>query len=43
MEELEEEPGDEEDDGGAQQALALKEVQQRSRLLEADQASSGIV
>jgi hypothetical protein len=41
-EELQEEPEDEEDDG-AQLALAIKEVEEQSRLLEADQVSSGVV
>jgi len=40
--ELQEEPEDEEDDG-AQRALAIKEVEEQSRLLEADQVSSGVV
>ncbi|CAN9195583.1 unnamed protein product [Alternaria alternata] len=39
---LEEEPEDEED-GGAQRTLAMKEVEQQSRLLEADQVSCGVV
>ncbi|KNG45791.1 cytochrome p450 [Stemphylium lycopersici] len=39
---LEEEPEDEED-GGAQRTLAIKEVEQQSRLLEADQVSCGVV
>ncbi|EUC39744.1 hypothetical protein COCMIDRAFT_31172 [Bipolaris oryzae ATCC 44560] len=39
---LEEEPEDEED-GGAQRMLAIKEVEQQSRLLEADQVSCGVV
>lgn len=41
-EELQEEPEDEEDDG-AQRALTIKEVEEQSRLLEADQVSSGVV
>lgn len=41
-EELQEEPEDEED-GGDQRTLAIREVEERSRLLEADQASSGVV
>ncbi|KAL5331178.1 hypothetical protein ACEPPN_000707 [Leptodophora sp. 'Broadleaf-Isolate-01'] len=40
--ELQEEPEDEED-GGAQRTLAIKEVEERSRLLEADQVSCGVV
>ena len=39
---LEEEPEDEDDDG-AQRTLAMKEVKQQSRLLEADQVSCGVV
>ena len=39
---LEEEPEDEED-GGAQRTLAMKEVEQQSCLLEADQVSCGVV
>jgi len=39
---LQEEPEDEEDEG-AQRTLALKEVEEQSRLLEADQISSGVV
>ena len=42
QEELQEEPEDEED-GGAQRTLAIREVEEQSRLLEADQASSGVV
>ena len=41
-EELQDEPEDEED-GGAQRTLAIREVEERSRLLEADQVSSGTV
>jgi hypothetical protein len=41
-EELQDEPEDEDDDG-AQQRLAIEEVDERSRLLEADQASSKAV
>jgi len=41
-EELQEEPEDEEDDG-AQRALAIGEVKEQSHLLEADQISSGVV
>ena len=40
--ELHEEPEDEED-GGAQRTLAIKEVENQSRFLEADQISSGVV
>ncbi|KAF2006538.1 hypothetical protein P154DRAFT_517605 [Amniculicola lignicola CBS 123094] len=40
--ELQEEPEDE-DDGSAQRALAIKEVEEQSRLLEADQVSCGVV
>ena len=40
--ELQEEPEDEED-GGAQQTLAMKEIEKQSRILEADQVSSGVV
>jgi hypothetical protein len=39
---LEDEPEDEED-GGAQRTLAIKEVEEQSRLLEADQVSCGVV
>jgi hypothetical protein len=39
---LEAEPEDEEDDG-AQRTLAIKEIEQQSRLLEADQVSCGVV
>lgn len=39
---LQEEPEDEED-GGAQRTLAIKEVEEQSRLLEADQVSCGVV
>ena len=39
---LEDEPEDEED-GGAQRTLAIKEVEQQSRLLEADQVSCGVL
>ncbi|PZD29772.1 hypothetical protein A1F96_04896 [Pyrenophora tritici-repentis] len=39
---LEDEPEDEED-GGAQRTLAVKEVDQQSRLLEADQVSCGVI
>lgn len=43
--ELEEEPGDEgdEEDTGAQQTLAIREVGEQSRLLEADQVSCGVI
>lgn len=41
-EELREEPESEED-RGAQRTLAIQEVEERSRLLEADQASSRVV
>jgi hypothetical protein len=41
-EELQEEPENEED-GGALRTLAIQEVEERSRLLEADQASSGVM
>ena len=41
-EELQEEPEDGED-GGAQRTLAIREVEEQSRLLEADQVSSGAV
>jgi hypothetical protein len=40
--ELLKEPEDE-DDGGAQRTLAVKEVEEQSRLLEADQVSCGVV
>lgn len=40
--ELQDEPDDEEDDG-AQRTLAIKEVEEQSRLLEADQVSCGVV
>lgn len=40
--ELEEEPEDEED-GGAQRTLAIREVEEQSRLLEADQVSCGVI
>jgi hypothetical protein len=40
--ELQEEPEDEED-GGAQRTLAITEVEKQSHLLEADQASCGVV
>ena len=40
--ELQEEPEDEED-GGAQRTLAIKEVEEQSRLLEAAQVSCGVV
>lgn len=40
--ELQEEPEDEED-GGAQRTLAIKEVEERAHLLEADQISCGVV
>jgi hypothetical protein len=40
--ELQEEPEDEED-GGAQRTLAVKEVDEQSRLLEADQVSCGVI
>ncbi|KAF2451233.1 hypothetical protein P171DRAFT_425760 [Karstenula rhodostoma CBS 690.94] len=40
--ELQEEPEDEEDDG-AQRNLAIKEVEEQSRLLEANQVSCGVV
>jgi hypothetical protein len=39
---LEDEPEDEED-GGAQRTLAIKEVEQQLRVLEADQVSCGVV
>jgi hypothetical protein len=39
---LEDEVEDEED-GGAQRTLAIKEIEQQSRLLEADQVSCGVV
>jgi hypothetical protein len=39
---LEDELEDEED-GGAQRTLAMKEIEQQSRLLEADQVSCGVV
>jgi hypothetical protein len=39
---LEDEVEDEED-GGAQRTLAMKEIEQQSRLLEADQVSCGVV
>lgn len=39
---LQEEPDDEEDDG-AQRTLATMEVEERSRLLEADQVSCGVI
>jgi hypothetical protein len=39
---LEDEPEDEED-SGAQRTLAIKEVEQQSRLLEADQVSCGVI
>ncbi len=39
---LQEEPGDEED-GGAQRTLAIKEIEEQSRLLETDQVSCGVV
>ena len=42
MHELQEEPEDEED-GGAQRTLAIKEVEEQSHLLEADQVSCGVV
>jgi hypothetical protein len=41
-EELQEEPEDEED-GGDLRALAIEEVEKRARLLETDQAYSGVV
>lgn len=40
--ELQEESEDEED-GGAQRTLVIREIEERSRLLEADQVSSGVV
>jgi hypothetical protein len=40
--ELQEEPEDEED-SGAQQTLAIKEIEEQSRLLEADQVPCGVV
>jgi hypothetical protein len=40
--ELQEVPEDEED-GGAQRTLAIKEVDEQSRLLEADQVSCGVI
>jgi hypothetical protein len=40
--ELQEEPEDEED-GGAQRTLAIKEVDEQSRLLEANQVSCGVI
>ena len=40
--ELQEEPEDEED-GGAQPTLAIKEVEVQSRVLEADQVACGVV
>lgn len=40
--ELQEEPEDEDDDG-AQRTLAMKEVEEQTRLLEADQISCGVV
>ncbi|KAI8943378.1 hypothetical protein NX059_001392 [Plenodomus lindquistii] len=40
--ELEEEPEDEED-GGAQRTLAVREVEDRERVLEADHVSSGVM
>jgi isocitrate lyase len=42
IEELQEEPVDEEDDG-AQRTLAIKEVEEQSRLLKADLDSSKVV
>jgi hypothetical protein len=39
---LEDEPEDEED-GSAQRTLAIREIEQQSRLLEADQMSCGVV
>jgi hypothetical protein len=41
QEELQEEPEDEDD--GAQRTLALKEVEEQSRLLESDQTASGVL
>ena len=40
--ELQEEPEDEEDDG-AQRTLAIKEVEEQSHLLEADEAASKVM
>lgn len=40
--ELQEEP-EEEEDGGAQRTLAIKETEEQSRLLEANQVSCGVV
>lgn len=42
QEELQEEAEDEDDDG-AQRTLAIKEVEEQSRLLESDQTVSGVV
>jgi hypothetical protein len=42
QEELQEEPEDEDDDG-AQQTLAIKEVEEQLRLLESDQTASGVL
>jgi hypothetical protein len=42
MEELQEEPEDEYD-GGAQRTLAIGEIDEQSRLLEADQVISGVI
>jgi hypothetical protein len=42
QEELQEEPEDEDDDG-AQRTLAIKEVEEQSRLLESDQTASGVL
>lgn len=41
-ERLQEEPEDEDDDG-AQRTLAIKEVEEQTRLLESDQTASGVV
>ncbi|PCG88134.1 Hypothetical protein PENO1_111970 [Penicillium occitanis (nom. inval.)] len=42
QEEFQEEPEDEDDDG-AQRTLAIKEVEEQSRLLESDQSASGVL
>jgi hypothetical protein len=42
MDELQEEPEDEED-GGAQRILAIKEIEEQSQILETDQVSSKAV